>query len=617
MKLTGKSFLCLALVALAMSAQADEPAQLREESLSPEQFNKVHKSLFTPQKSQEAGALTEQLLKNQSVPRQEETAPAQRRNFVDDFIFGKLERDGIPHAPLASDTEFLRRATLDLTGRLPSPQEVRDFVDDEDSDKRGKLIERLIDSEAWVDKWAYFFMDLFRTNGKMGRGRYLFHYWIKENLRSDRPYNDVVQQIITASAKSNHVVAAANLIAREHVQGAPQPRDGDDLSMVHQLDTHDELSIIYYKAFLGMNLSCISCHAGKGHLEEVNIWLSHKSRKEFFRNAAFLGRTRYLMYWENGKPQSGEFLIDDHNPGYDTEGHSMIRVARPGGSNDPAFLLTNESPQPEEEPRDALARMLTSHAQFPRATVNMFWARLMGVGIVDPYDEFDLARQDPDNLPEGWQLQPSHPKLLDALAKDFEESGYRLKHLMKTICRSSAYQVSARFPGEWKESYTRYFARKFARRLTAEELHDSIVLATERPAQFEQAGKRYGLAMQLAGPAGDRDTKHFMRIFGQSDRQTPAKLAAGSLQHPLVLMQSPVVNQRVLAEKDSRVQRLLDNYPGDDSRVVEEMYLASLSRWPSEREKKVALAALAKDRVNGAQDLQWALINSVEFFFNY
>ena len=169
--LVGKSLVCLALVALAMPAQADEPAQLREESLSPEQFNKAHQSLLTPQKSQEAGALTEQLLKDQSAPRQEETAPVERRNFVDDLIFGKIERDGIPHAPLASDTEFLRRATLDLTGRLPSPQEVRDFVDDEDPDKRGKLIERLIDSEAWVDKWAYFFMDLFRTNGKMGRGR--------------------------------------------------------------------------------------------------------------------------------------------------------------------------------------------------------------------------------------------------------------------------------------------------------------------------------------------------------------------------------------------------------------------------------------------------------------
>ncbi len=617
MKLVGKSFVCLALFALAIPALADQPAPLREESLSPEQFNKAHQSLFTPEKPQAAGTLTEQLLQDQSVPGQAAAGPVERRNFVDDFIFGKMEQDGVPHAQLTSDMEFLRRVSLDLTGRVPAPQEIRDFIDDADADKRDKLIERLIDSEAWVEKWAYFFMDLFRTNGKMGRGRFVFHYWMKENLRSDRPYNDVVQQIITASAKSNHVVAASNVIAREHVQGAPHPKDGDDLSMVHQLDTHDELSIIYYKAFLGMNLSCISCHDGQDHLEQVNAWLSNKTRGEFFQNAAFFGRSRYLMYWENGMPQSNEFLIDDHNPGYDTEGHSMIRVARLGGSTKPAFLLSAENPAPGEEPRDALARMLTSHAQFARATANMFWARLMGVGIVEPYNEFDLARQDPENLPAGWQLQPSHPKLLDALAEDFEDNGYRLKHLMETICKSNAYQISARFPGEWKASYTNYFARKFARRLTAEELHDAIVLATERPAQLEQAGKTYSLAMQLAGPSGDRDTKHFMRIFGQSDRQTPAKLSAGSLQHPLVLMQSSVVNQRVLAEKESRVQRLLENYPRDDSRVIEEMFLASLSRWPSEQEKEVALSALVKDRVVGSQDLQWALINSVDFFFNY
>ena len=618
MKLVGTGFVSWALIGLAiMPAVAAEPSRLREESLSADQFRKAHKSLFAPPKVRSAGALTERLLGKQASSAANPRASIERRNFIDAFIFGKIERQGIPHAPLATDVEFLRRVTLDLTARLPAPEEVRNFAADQNPNKRAELIDRLIASEAWVDKWSYFFMDLFRTNGKMGRGRYLFHYWMKENLRSNRPYKDTVRQMITASAKSNHVVAASNLTAREHVQGAPQPRDGDDLSMVHQLDTHDELSIIYYKAFLGMNLSCISCHDGQGHLENVNVWLSQKSRAEFFQNAAFLGRTRYLMYWENGKPQSGEFLIDDHNPEYDTEGHSMIRVARLGGSNDPAFLLTAERPREQEDPRDALARILTSHPQFARATVNMFWAKLMGLGIVEPYDEFDLARQDPDNLPAGWQLQPSHPELLDALAKHFVESKHSLQQLMKTICTSSAYQISARFPGSWKELYTKYYARKFARRLSAEELHDAIVLATDRPAEFEQMGNRYAFAMQLTGPGGDRDTKQFMRIFGQSDRKTPARLVGGSMQHPLALMQSPVVNQRVLAEKESRVHQLLQKYPEDHARIVEELYLATLSRWPTDLEQQVAVAELAKHPIAGAQNLQWALINSAEFFFNY
>ena len=616
---------CLLVAVATLSGQTEQPSPAREESLTPEQFNKAHKSLYTPEKSRQAGALTERLLSGRAGETNPLGGSVERRNYIDEFIFSKMERDGIPHASAASDGEFLRRATLDLTGRIPSPDEVRAFRADSDPNKRDKLIDGLIGSEAWVDKWSYSFLDLFRANGKMGRGQYLFHYWLKENLRSDRPYDQTVRQMITSSAKSNWVSAGLNVIAREHVQGAAEPLDGDDLSMVQQLDTHDELSIIYAKAFLGINLSCVSCHDGQGHLEKVNVWLSQRTREQFFQNASFLGRTRYLMYWENGRTLSNEFLIDDHAAGYDTKGATMLRVARKGGSNEPAFMLTGEGPRSGEAPRDALARLLTGDPQFARATVNMFWAKLMGVGVVEPYDEFDLARQDPNNLPEGWQLQPSHPELLTALAEDFVENGYSLKRLMATIAKSSAYQLSAAFPGEWKEAYTKYYARKYARRLTAEELHDSIVLATERPAAFQQKGRRYGMAMRLTNPAArcsdkdctDGDTRHFMRIFGQSDRQTHAKPTGASIQHSLVLMQSPVVNDRVRAEKDSRVERLLTAYPDDNGRIVDEMFLASLARTPSDGERNVALAAMKENRVAGAENLQWALINSAEFFFNY
>jgi hypothetical protein len=450
----------------------------------------------------------------------------------------------------------------------------------------------------------------------MGRGQHLFHYWLKENLRSDRPYDDWVRAIITASAKSNHVVAASNIVAREHVQGKAQPDDGSDMGMVHQLDTDDEIAILYGKTFLGVNLSCISCHDGANHLEKVNVWLSGKTRNEFHRNAAFLGNSRYLMYWEKGKPQSGEFLIDDYNPGYDTAGASMLRVPRWGGEASPAFLMNGAEPEPGEEPREALARMLTSHPQFARAAANLFWSRLMGVGIVEPYDEFDLARQDPNSLPEGWELQPTHPELLDALAADFRENGHSIKRLFRTICNSSAYQLSAAFPGEWQDGYRKYFARKFVRMLSSEELHDALVVATSRPGKFTFGDDTVGMAMKLSGPSGGGDLKYFLRTFGQSTRRNPPKPLAGSVLQPLVLMQTPVVGDRVKAEKDSRVQRLLDAYP-DDDRVVEELFLATLARTPSEEEKQIALAELAHDRRTGAENLQWALINNVEFFFNY
>ncbi|MSV29879.1 MAG: DUF1553 domain-containing protein [Bryobacterales bacterium] len=366
-----------------------------------------------------------------------------------------------------------------------------------------------------------------------------------------------------------------------------------------------------------MNLSCISCHDGKGHLEKVNVWLSRQKRSQFFQNSAFMGNSRYLMYWEDGKPQSGEFLIDDNSPGYDTKGASMIRVPRFGGPGTPAYIMTGEKPKTGAEPREELGRMITADPQFARATTNMFWARLMGFGIVEPFDEFDLARQDPKNLPAGWDLQPSHPELLNALAKDFRANNFSLRTLLGTICKSNAYQLSARYNGEWKDSYTKYYARKFVRQLNAEEIHDAIATATSRPGSFAYGGEKMGMAMQLSGPAGGGDVRYFMQTFGQSNRSNPARNPTGSPLQPLLLMQSSVVNDRVVAAKDSRVQRLLDTYKTDDKRVVEELFLATLNRPPAETENKVALEALGKNRIDGAQNLQWALINQVEFVFNY
>jgi len=610
-------FVLLAALGGVLLTAAEATKKAQPEALPPDRFSEAHAPLFQAAPSHDAAALTEKVAA--SLPASAVGTIA-RRNFVDEYIFGKMERDGVPHAGLASDGEFLRRVSLDLTGRIPTPEELKAFTADKDSAKRDKLIDRLLASDAYVDKWAYYFMDLFRANGKMGRGQNLFHYWMKENLRVDRPYDDTVRSIIAAAAKSNHVVAASNVIAREHVQGKPQPDDGADLGMVHQLDTDDELAVLYGKTFLGINLSCISCHDGKGHLEKVNVWLSQQKRSQFFQNSSFLGHSRYLMYWEDGKPQSGEFLIDDQNPGYNTKGASMIRVPRFGGPNDPAFILTGEKAKPGVDPRDEMGRMITSHPQFARATANIFWARLMSFGIVEPFDEFDLARQDPKNLPAGWQLQPSHPELLDALAAEFRKNNYSIRHLLGVICRSNAYQLSARFDGEWKDSYTKYYARKYVRQLSAEELHDAITIATSRPASFvysgDKTGAKMGMAMQLSGPGGGGDVKYFMQTFGQSNRSNPPRNPTGSPLQPLLLMQSSVVNDRVLAAKDSRVQRLLDAYK-DNARVVDELFLATLSRMPSKPEKEVSVQALEQDRIRGAQNLQWALINQVEFVFNY
>lgn len=613
---------------IALLLAASVGAQVVEDKVMPAA---AHAPLFRAKENQ-AGKLTERV--TAELPRVAGiSAPIAHRNWIDDEIFGKMQRDRVPHAPLATDLEFLRRVKLDLTGRIPTAVEVREFLADPSASKRERLIDQLVGSPEFVDKWAYFFMDILRANGKMGRGYQLFHYALKESLAADRPYDDWVRSLIASSAKSNYVVASANPIVREHVEGKPgEASDGDDLSKVQQVDTHDELTILYGKVFLGVNLSCISCHNGGGHLEKVNAYLTTKRRSDFFQEAAFLGKTRYIPHVEKSAAVMGHFFVDDGGAGYDTKADSMLRNRRSGGATTPKFILSDELARPGVEPREELGRMLTSHPQFARATVNMFWAKLMGIGIVDPYDEFDLARLDPKNLPEGWDAQPSHPELLEKLGTYFRENQHSLQKLFRLVCNSSAYQLSARFPGEgpdgWKETYTRYYSRKLVRMLTAEELHDAIATATSRPGKFVIASKKEDgssdggapssvpMAMQVAVPQPKGELKSFMSAFGESNRGSPPRPPTPSPLQPIMMMRSSVVNDRVLAIKDSRVQRLLESY-SDSGRVVDELFMGTLSRPPLPAERQLALSAFEKNRVEGAQNLQWALLNLVEFLYNF
>ena len=225
----------LAVFAIACALLPGQDPELRPD---------VHAPLFrakTPETGKLTDLVTPPLSKSAAI-----AGPVVYRNFIDEEIFGKINKDGIPHAPPSSDSEFIRRAKLDITGRIPSAVEVREFIANNSSGKREKLIADLVGSPEWVDKWSYFMLDTWRANGKMARGIGLFHYALKESLAADRPYDDWARSIIAASAKSNYVVASANPIVREHVEGKPgEAAHGEDLSKINQIDTHDELSILY------------------------------------------------------------------------------------------------------------------------------------------------------------------------------------------------------------------------------------------------------------------------------------------------------------------------------------------------------------------------------------
>ncbi len=221
-------------------------------------------------------------------------AETPRKNLIDDYIFGKMQRDGIPHAPLATESEFLRRVTIDLTGRLPTPDQIRTFLKDADPDKRDKVVDSLIPplptegvsrrkEQPFLDRWTYFFNDLFRNNAQNEQGIATFYRYIYKALELNLPYDDFVRDMLTSNALSNWTTGPANLISRNRVM------EGDGYVMNHE-DTCDEIAIWTARFFLGVNLECISCHDGARHLEKINLWLAKKKRADLWREASFFGK---------------------------------------------------------------------------------------------------------------------------------------------------------------------------------------------------------------------------------------------------------------------------------------------------------------------------------------
>ena len=305
----------------------------------------------------------------------------------------------------------------------------------------------------------------------------------------------------------------------------------------------------------------------------------------------------------------------------------QVRLQRDGsGVVEPAFILTGEKADPNKPLRPQFARMLTSHPQFARATVNLIWKQFYGLGIVDPVDSFDLARQDPrDALPAPWTCQPTNTQLLDALAADFAAHHFSLKHLMRTIARSSAYQLSARFDGAWKESYTPYFARHYVRQLSAEQLHDALTQATQVFGNYSRKDYVFGTPLapahfwtEAASPEdiNNGEAKNFLRTFGQANREQFDRQSVGSILQAISLMNSPFVLKRVTAANGSLVDQLVKSTK-TGAEIVDELYLATLSRYPLPQEKQLALSWIEQDRKQGTEDLHWGLLNKLDFVFNY
>ena len=549
--------------------------------------------------------------------------PVPRRNLIDEFIFDKIEKDAVPHAPLSSDEEFFRRAYIDLTGRIPLDDELRAFLASTDPDKRDKLVDRLTTSKPYEAKWTYFFNDIYKpAPGRVGQpAKNLFYHWVYDNIHLDRPYNQVVYEMLTAVATSNWYVGPATYVARWVVTAV----SCDD--EVHE-DTSDELAIHATKDFLGIDISCASCHDGARHLEKINIFLSQRKREEIWKMAAFFGKTNVLRRTEVSTAQD-EYSIDDNGPGYDPSARTVVRVERRGkpGLLDPVYMFTGERPDPAKPPRTEFARMLTSDPQFARATVNLLWAEMFGVGIAEPVFALDPARLDPKNPPpEPWTLQPSHPELLDALAQYFRDNNYSIRSVLKLIAKSNTYRLSSQFPGEWKASYEPYFARKFVRRLKAEEIYDSLVSATNIFTDVPIRGTDVKVKFATEAYSPDefirnvndpilKEIHFFLESFGQTNRQSSERSNDGAITQAVLLMNSPLVHRQIRAVEGSYLAGLLKQ-PLTEEEKITRLFERFLVRRPTPAELANAKSVVSGG-AEGWEDLQWLLVNRVEFVHSF
>ena len=635
--------LLVALLLFTASWAAPGSEQAVELASSSVPRDKVHAKVTTAGR-EEAGALTEQVSRELPPATQ---GKVERKNLIDDHIFGKMDRDNIPHAGLSTDEEFLRRIYIDLWGRIPPPDKIREFVKDDASDKRDQLIEEMLGfryeidpndpyqgkahgpwlvDAAFLHKWTYWFGDLFQSGrAQLGDGRNAFHDYIYLALKLNIPYSEFVRRMLTATSLTGATSGPANLLLRDHVD------DAMDVFINHE-DTLDEIAISTAKYFLGLNLGCVSCHDGANHLDDINLYLTQKKRVDLWNQAAFFGNIRVsrpamanqeftLLEGPPMRPE-GHWHMGGH--GYDTKAESIVRVPRYKAEVAPAFYLTGERPATDRNPREEFARMLIEHPQFARATVNWIWSELMVVGIVDPPHDFDLLRQDPANPPpEPWTIQPTHPELLNALAENFREHNFDVRRLISLIVKSSAYQLSSRFDGEWKPAYADYYARRFVRRLSAEELFDAVSEATQVFPEIAISGTdkkvSYVRDTYSSEDITDTEMKRFLHFFGQSNRDKQERDLRGSIVQATLLLNSDLIRNKVLRTAEgSRVAELLcAESPLSTAQLVEELFLATLSRFPIEGELAIAVEMLEENVEDGTEDLQWALLNKRDFIFNY
>jgi hypothetical protein len=568
---------------------------------------------------------------------------APQPDTIDYFIFNALKASNVAPADASDDYMFVRRITLDLTGRIPAAATVQNFVSDPTPDKRAIYIDSLLSSSQWVDKWTMFYGDLLQNNAsntqiqRRNEGRNAFYKYIHDSLAANKPLNKMAAELIAAQGNNSFDQSNGqlNYLMGGVVTGGPTQ------------DIFDAQTAMVADQFLGMaHVNCLLCHNGRGHLDSLSLWGSQTTRNQAEQLSAFMAHTwvRNIKIIDPANPTNNNLYywsLDKYTADYSLNTTTGNRPARtPIGTLKalaPSYLFgSGGTPGAGEDYRTALARYVTADPQFAKAAVNYVWAHLFQIGIVDPPDQFDPLRLDPKNPPPApWTLQPSNPDLLNSLAAHFISSGYDLKALMREITNSETYQLSSQYNGTWDPANQQLFARKLVRRLWPEEIHDAVISATGvipsyNVAGFSKDSTTYSVnspgfgpvsyAMQLpdvtSEPDGGGAVSQFLDSFLRGDRDSNPRKEEGSILQALNLMNDNFIESRVkVTNLGSLAARNAGQAPAT---AVDSMFMAVLSRHPTNTESAAAIAFLQSgNKGQNLEDLLWTLFNKVDFVFNY
>ena len=508
---------------------------------------------------------------------------------LDRYINAVLKRKGIQPSKMSEDTEFLRRIHLDLTGKIPTPEEVSDFLKDGSSSKRQKKINQLLASDTYLNYWTGLWVNWLIGRREDGDDRRIgLTFWVRDTLMKNMPYNQFVQELIAADGELRDN-GAGNYIMRY------------ERSPVF-LTSHTS------RLFLGLSMQCAECHDHK-----TEVW----SQEDFYGIAAFFAGIDsqrkgdiQTMDIVGNERRMDNFLITN-------KPESSIWVKRLEKQVWPHFLDGTEYKGPLLKKREVLAQWMTdkSNSYFSQAIVNRIWKRFMGRAFVEPVDGF------------GEENQPTNPELLKWLANDFVIHGYDLQHLMRTILNSETYQRTSQTNESNKDDQL-YYSHAYVKPLSAEQFFYSLLQATgfERLQQVRMKGikkrggeDRKGMLRQLERMKREH-LKKFLFLLDNGEMEE-IEAFNGTIPQALMMINGDMVNDSAShEERGSFVNYVLGKWREPIERM-EHIYLNVLSRLPTAKEKtyfrRYLERSLYRNKDLAYEDLYWVLLNSAEFSLNH